>query len=167
MSNREIKRVENNAPRIIIAPPTPSFPNGVKLLPGLNTLPNKYYQELMELTPPPSYKHVVGQDGQPKMEAYPPRYPGRKWLEEMQKLVIIHTPDGRRHSPQLTFYYEELPDREDGPEYPATLPSNEKAALALVNSVNPTPNGRKVLERWLGTSKGAVASAIRTKLHGE
>ncbi len=163
---KEIKRCENWAPRIIIGPPTPSFPNGLKLLPGLNTFPDKYYQELMELSPAPTYKQVVQEDGSVKMIANPPRFPGRKWIEEMEKMILIDAgPFGKKHSPQLTFYYEELEDREDGPEYPPTLPVNEKAAIALVNSVTPTKAGRKVLERWLPLTKGAVASAINAKLN--
>ncbi len=164
--NKRILRVENNTARFIVGPPTPSFPMGLKLQPGLNTWPAKYDQEIQELCSAPSFRDVV-ENGQLVKKLNEPRYMGRRWLEEMQKPVMVYTTEraSARVTPQLTFYYEAMEDREDGPEPPAMLPANEKAALAIVNAT--TIRQKAHLERWLTASnvKGAVKAAIEAKLH--
>jgi hypothetical protein len=158
MSDKLPLRCENNAPRFIIAPPTPSFPNGIRLQPGLNTWPSLYAHEVEQL---PKKKRTVNKNGkisQVEQSSWD------RFVEMNTAPIVIHTVEGRRVGPMLTFYYEALEDREDGPEPPAVLPANEKAALAIVNATS----GRQkaALERWLPLAKGAVKSAIESKLHG-
>jgi len=152
-------RVENNTAHLISGPPTFSFPNGVSLLPGMNTWPSLYHDELTKLT-----SKVVAHPTKPD-QTLPPRQTGLKFLEEMQRSVGYSTANGRQFGPQLTFFYEKLEDLPDGPKLPPMLTGNERMDLAFVDQATVKHN-RPLLENWLQSAKGSVKAAIQAKLRG-
>jgi hypothetical protein len=141
MSERQIKHVTNNTAAFITTPPNDEFQNGLQLQPGLNIWPSKYEAACR-----------ATERGAKKLEAFFARH---------TKRVPIYTGTGTTYGPQLTFLYEDLSNLPEGPEPPASLPANEKAALAIVAACS--PKHVDALERWLLTAKGAVRSAILAK----
>lgn len=141
MPEKLIRHVQNNTSAFIVAPPNDEFQNGLQLQPGLNTWPSKYEAACR-----------ATDKGAKKLEAFFARH---------TKRVTIHGANGTTFGPQLTFLYEDLSNLPEGPEPPATLPKNEKAALAIISATS--HKHADALERWLMSATGAVRSAIIAK----
>ncbi len=152
-----IKHIENHTSHLIILPCTDTFPNGVRLIPGLNSVPMDYFEELNALTKPA--REVVTKSGLKKMTKL--RYPGRDTLDKLLTPVRLVTARGEDFGPQITIY-EDVQDRPDGPPAPMVLPVNVEAAKAVIR----TCSDRKALERWskAGNGKGEVAQFARAVL---
>lgn len=160
-----VKRIENNTDRHIILPPVRAvdesgeevdFPRGVRLLPGLNTVPVLYLDALAaketkaDMTRAPK--------GAPKV-----RHPGRVLLEQLQEPVDIVTINGRKRGPQITIYEpDQVADREDGPVLPADLRAyGQRAALELIKAVGNVQR----LRAWASNdNREAVQQAATAKL---
>jgi hypothetical protein len=164
-----IVHVENNTSRPIGLPPVSDFPSGVRLLPGLNSVPTQYMDALQDVFKPGGKMRIGGQkivaeDGSVqvlggKLVTTTDRWPGRDALAELQVPVRIVKADGVKHGPQITIY-PDLQDREDGPEAPHYLPQNKDAALAIIRATS----SKDALQRWSSQGKGEVPQAAATKL---
>jgi len=149
-------KIENNTARLLGLPPTDSFPAGLRLVPGLNNVPEDYMEELQArvLTPDPK------SDGTPR----PVRYPGREVLADLQIPVRIVTPDSITNGPQITIFTDDQVGREEGPPAPHDLSKYDKleVALALVRSTR----DRKALKEYTKDRRPEVATAARERLEG-
>ncbi len=139
MSNQNCWRAENHLSCLIVLPPTDSFPQGVRLIPGLNSVPTKYFDEL-DAKEKPVYKVVKKPMNGVLVSNYElvdTRYPGREQLAKLTD-VSVHrvTAEGRSYGPQLTVHREELAGRPDGPPPPPQLPAKPAAAKLLVDSMS-------------------------------
>lgn len=108
---RDVRRVENNTPRVIVLPATDSFPAGVVLRPGMNT-PDKGPDALVRV-PGLYFKELFSQEAvDVKGNVW---YPGRKTIEDLEKVARIGRPEGGYfYSPQITIYEEDMVERPDG-----------------------------------------------------
>lgn len=155
---RTTQRIENHTSRFIVLPPTSTFPKGVRLQPGLNTVPIKYIKQL----------EAVSRSGADEEGEVVVLFPGRKALADLQQTVSLHTARGMYHGPQITMYHPDdraLDGRDDGPPPPMTLPMNQDAAKAIVNATN----NRTALERWStqgNTEAHQAAAAKLTRIKG-
>lgn len=164
-----ITHVENNTSHRINLPPAGSHPSGVRLLPGLNSVPTKYLDALREVFKPGGKVRIGGQkfsneDGSTvimggKIVTAEDRYPGREALDLLLQPVRIVKADGVTYGPQITIY-PDLLDREDGPEPPHYLPQNEDAAIVIIQATT----NKDALQRWSKQGKGKVPQAAATKL---
>lgn len=166
-----VKRIENNTDRFIHLPalvavesddqPPVDYHEGIRLSPGLNTVPARYLAALREEKLP--VHDVLGRPKVTRTGEPVYRYPGREAMEQLLRPVNHTTARGRVFGPQITVYEDEQVGREDGPTPPATLPSKTEAALALVAVCDHRPS----LENWLRQTKdGSVKIAIQTRLQG-
>lgn len=144
-------KIENNTARVILLFPTDSFPEGIKLVPGLNTVPALYMEEFK------------GREVATESRAGKPgksRFPGREVLEQLKEPVRIVTKDGIRIGPQITVYEDQQVGREDGTPPPQSLKGlNDIAAEKIIEITS----DRKALKRW-AEEGGAHASKARTRL---
>lgn len=158
----EVAKVENNTAHLITLAPTPSFPNGVTLRPGLNPLPEFYLEEAAE---------VVGQrvpkgakkDPKTKRWATEEYKPVLAAFEELQKPVRFFTIErGWQTGPQITVYTaEQAPDRPDGPVPPESLEHlKDLAALKCIELMNDV----EVLKRWARDSRKNVANMAQSRI---
>ncbi len=171
--------IENHLSRLLILPPTESYPDGLRLVPGENLVPNRYLSEL-EAKEIILHKHteVADADGniQTRKLYAGVRYPGREALEALEQPVptyqgidlnkpesglrtyngYYHGQSGQKYTgPQITIHRRpETPEIE--PLLPPKLPENLGAALAVVAQ---TDDGR-FLGRWLTDAKGQLKAAI-------
>lgn len=146
-------KIENNTSRILLLPPLDGWETGMKLLPGLNSVPLAYYEALNELSVTPAPLA----NGTPR----PVRFPGREALSLLQQPVLIQTLEGRRHGPQITIFSAEQVEREDGPVLPGDLAGYKPdVAIALVR----TTSDRKVLRQWAKDSRQDVKAAVLARL---
>lgn len=142
MTEKLIRHAVNNTGGFIQTPPNDEFPRGLNLEPGMNTWPSKYEAACR-----------ATEKGAKKLEAFFARH---------TKRVAIYGANGTTFGPQLTFLYEDLSALPEGPEPPASLPANEKAALAIVAATS--HKHADALERWLAAgAKGTVRAAILAK----
>lgn len=148
------KRVENNTTAFLFLPPTQTFHQGIKLAPGLNTVPTKYFEEAYAV----ERKEGAGKTASTK-------YPLREEIERLQVPVFMnHAVRGRVRQPFITIFDPDqvtVKDRPDGPPLEESLeryPVN--AALALINHVSEVP----YLEAWASDKRMEVAVAARNKL---
>lgn len=154
-----VKKIENNTGRFIYLPPADDFPAGIKLLPGLNTVPNRYMDQLLakelKVLPKKGYEPKKG-------EPLKTRFPGRELIAQLQERVKIVTTDGAHFGPQITIYdAEQVGDRPDGPELPDFLDAYaDKIALKLVENVDQLDK----LEAWAQDRRPEIASAAKGKL---
>lgn len=152
-----VKKIENNTERLINLAPvenSPDFPTGIKLWPGLTTVPNRYWKALEAYTP--DTQILCGPDSEKAVDfeaalATGKRRPSNKrtgqdiinYLLTPTKIVKA---DGIFYGPQITVYEpEQVGDREDGPVLPDTLLGyQDKIAIKLIQHTN----NREALERW-------------------
>jgi hypothetical protein len=164
-----ITHVENNTSHRINLPPAGKHPSGVRLLPGLNSVPTAYLDALRDGFKPGGKIRVGGQkftqeDGSTvimggKVVTTEDRWPGREALELLLQPVRIVKASGEHFGPQITIY-PDLLDREDGPMPPQVLPQNEEAAILIIQSTT----SKEALQRWSKMGKGKVPQAAATKL---
>jgi hypothetical protein len=142
---------------LIILPCTDTFPNGLRLIPGLNSVPLDYFEELNGLYKEP--RSVMTKSGNKKQTKE--RWPGRVQLAKLQESVRLVTARGEDFGPQITIY-EDIQDRPDGPPAPLNLPVNVEAAKAVIRQTA----DRDALKRWAkaGNGKGEVAMFARQTL---
>ena len=147
-------KIDNNTARLLGLPPTDSFPSGLRLVPGLNNVPEEYMAELNERTVLQEPKA----DGTPR----PVRYPGREVLADLQVPVRIVTPDSVSTGPQITIYTDDQAGREEGPPAPHDLSRYDKVevAVALVRSTK----DRKALKEYVKDRRPEVSAAARARL---
>lgn len=161
-----IRRIENHTSRLIVLPSTLSFPNGIRLIPGLNTVPVMYLEELEAYSTPAREVLVGGRKVQRKE-----RFPGREVLEDLQKPVTrpnsersfhiaAHNGLARYSGPQITIYPDAMEDRPDGPPPPEFLPTKKEQALPIIA----VTTDRAALKRWSQQGRGEVAQAAAAKL---
>lgn len=155
MEKHPIKRIENHTSAPIILPMTDSFPHGIRLLPGLNSVPTKYLDELTEYAVVSSAR-VENNRKIPAVD----RRPGQEVLADLQVPCTFPTANGDRYGQRVTIYEDALEDREDGPPPPLALPSDKNVAKKLVELTT----DRKALERWSKASRGEVQSLVNAKL---
>ncbi len=170
-----VKRIENNTDQLVFLPPltgvetgqdaegTPEytdFPKGIRLQPGLNTVPNIYLEALHA-----ERRQMCDKLGKPRVDKdgkpiY--RYPGREAIAGLISPVTYTTANGRKFGPRITIYEpEQVADRADGPQAPATLPSNANAAMAIIS----VTEDRKALARWGKQARDAnIKVAIQSRL---
>ena len=161
MSEGNVRRLENNTVHLISLAPTPSFPTGVTLRPGLNTVPEVYFEEAEEVVIQ-RVPRGAKRDLKTKKWATEDFRPVRASLEELQKPVNFATPDGWRHGPQITIYSaEQAPDRPDGATPPASLEHlREPAALKCIELMNDPA----VLKGWAKDSRAKVANYAQSRI---
>jgi hypothetical protein len=166
------KKIENNTARFIDLPPIlgietgddgdfTDFPNGVRLQPGLNSVPDVYMDALR------AQKRVMcdkmGRPRADKKGAPLYRYPGLEILSQLQTPVTIITVQGTKVGPQVTVFEDSQVGREDGPPAPMTLPASADAANAIIA----VTTERAALERWLKSTKDSTLKInISTRLAG-
>lgn len=152
----ENRRVENHTDQLIFLPPMVGvererddgeidyvdFPKGIRLQPGLNTVP-KFYLEALDAKESPMFDAQgaprKGRDGKDLV-----RYPGREAIAMLIAPVTYTTASGRRFGARVTVHADPLAGRADGPQAPATLPDNQQAALAFIAACDDTA----ALQRW-------------------
>jgi hypothetical protein len=147
-------KIENNTARLLGLPPTDSFPAGIRLVPGLNNVPEDYLDELKARAVQPEPKP----DGTPRAV----RYPGRELLDDYLVPVRIVKPDSVHTGPQITILTNDQAGREEGPPPPHDLSRYEKVevAVALVKSTK----DRTALKAYTKDKRQEVAAAARAKL---
>ncbi len=152
-----IKHIENHTSHLIILPCTDTFPNGLRMIPGLNSVPMDYFEELNETFK--EVRSVTTKSGKEKKTKE--RWPGREALAKLLQPVRLVTARGEEHGPQITIY-EDIQDRPDGPPPPLNLPVNVEAAKAVIRQTA----DRAALLRWskAGNGKGEVAQFARATL---
>lgn len=134
-------RIENHTARVIILPALDEFPMGVRLVPGLNTVPKKYLHQLQE------YTIETAPRGGAKRGVV--RYPGRDTLAQLQEPVTIVTSRGTFEGPQITIYEDAMIGRPDG-IIPESLDTYKKeAALKFIEITS----DRAALKRWAKSSR--------------
>jgi hypothetical protein len=155
-----VKRIENNTSCILTLPCTDGFPLGIRLVPGLNSVPLKYLSELNDFEVEGGIIRRGAKEVQTENQ-----FPGRKALEMLQQPVRIVRATGEHFGPQITIY--ELGDkavegRDDGPPAPPSLPQNKDAAMAIVRATT----DRAALKRWSEQGNGEAQQAAGARLNG-
>jgi hypothetical protein len=157
-----VTKIENNTDRaFILLPPTESHPQGVRLLPGLNSVPDLYLEELEAITRRKA--DVMSPDGKTVKGAL--WHPGQRELARLQKPVRIDKADGTRTGPQITIYpkgsvQDQMPD---GLPPPHDLqPYREPAALMFIEQCKDAD----ALKRWVKDDRKTVAKAASQRLAG-
>lgn len=146
-------KIENNTDRLLGLPPTDSLPAGLRLVPGLNNVPEEYMTELKTRAVMPEPRA----DGTPR----PVRYPGQEALDAYLIPVRIVKVDSIHVGPQITIFTDDQAGREEGPPAPTDLGKYEdKVAVALVRSTK----DRKALKEYTKDKRPAVATAARERL---
>jgi len=139
--------IENNTARIIVLFATDAFPEGVRLVPGKNSVPVKYLDEMRG-------RMVSPQSG-------PAFSPGVRLLEDLQEKVRIVTSNGTHSGPQITIFTKDQTGREDGPPHPASLETYKvEVALAMVS----VTSDKTALKSWTKDPREEVAKAAKAKL---
>ncbi len=152
-----IRRIENNTSACLTLPPVEEFPVGIRLMPGLNTVPIKYLDALESLEIEGVQVRRKGVLVQTENE-----FPGQRALKLLQIPVRIVKASGETHGPQITIYDDPLADREDGPPAPPMLPQNVDAAMAMVRATT----NRAALKRWSEQGNGQANQAAGARLNG-
>jgi hypothetical protein len=147
-------KIENNTARLLGLPPTETFPAGVTLVPGLNSVPESFIEELREKVVTPEPKA----DGTPRQV----RYPGREALDGLLIPVRIVKPDSVHTGPQITIFTDEQVGREEGPPIPHDLSKYEKVevAVALVRATS----DKTALKAYTKDKRQAVREAAQARL---
>lgn len=148
----DVKRIEVHCDGAIQWPPTPSFPLGVKLLPGLNTVPQLYLDEWLSVTVDTEPVFVNGK------KQVRQRCPGAEALEALQKPTTIRSVDGDRWGPRITIYEpDQVADRDDGPPLPASLVGlNPTIAKTLIERTR----DKQALKRWAADRDHRMAELV-------
>jgi hypothetical protein len=127
-----IVQIENNTAGVLGLNPTHNFPVGVKLVPGLNTVPKTYMAELDALE---VATEIGGKPG-------PSRFPGRERIAQLQDpQVRYYDPETARakRGAQITIYTAEQAGRAEGPPAPEDL---------RAMSLEAAHNDKEDLKRW-------------------
>lgn len=151
-----VRRIENKTVTWIILPPTPSFPSGLKLVPGLNTVPTKYLDELDErvLETEPTKRGGRLIPGK-KVK------PAQKMWERLTAPVHFLDDNGTRHyGPRVIFYDDLMEDRQDGPPPPVNLPANREIAKKIID----VTTEKAALERWASQGRGEIPDYAKARL---
>jgi hypothetical protein len=162
-----VKRIENNTEHLINLPPVesaPDFPNGIKLWPGITTVPLKYWAALEAYEPGTPLRCSPNPEDREKYKPSNKR-PGLDTIKYLLTPTKIVKADGTFFGPQITVYDPDQCDRPDGAPLPDTLAAyNDQTALRLIANVN----NRDVLEKWARAEtdprRGEVRQAATTKL---
>jgi len=156
-----VVRIENNTLGFIFLPPTINYPRGFRLLPGLNSIPERYMAELKSYAVPNNpkfeYDEVTGEERKVPGGI---RRPGLEALEALQKPVVIRRIGTESFGPQITIHRDPLVDREDGPPPPVSLPGDAKAAALIIAST--TDLG--ALKRWTKDKRLEVSQAAEARM---
>jgi hypothetical protein len=151
----KVFRVENNTDAVIVLPPTPTFPAGIILRPGLNTpdastnaVPGTYFDELYAVE-------------KARGKGKPPHYPGRSLIKQLLEPVHIQSWNGRRYGPRISIYHEEMADRVDG-RVPESLDSFPVAAAKAI--IDAYASDKDALRRWTKSRDKDVALFAKQKL---
>ena len=148
----DVLRIENHTHAFIYLFPTPSFPNGLRLVPGENDVPSLFMDEFQA--------HSVVSEA-PGGKPGPVRYPGRDALAQLQEVVTINKVDGRTRGPRITIYTSAQAGHAEGPMHPIDLKAYQPAgALALIK----VTTDKTALKRWSTDHRPAVAAAATSKL---
>lgn len=152
-----IKRIENHTARFIFLPATPGHPRGIKLIPGLNTVPVSYLTELEEvvLVTEASVDSLTRRSIPAQTER-----PAAKMFAQLFEPVRIVTANGEAFGPQITVYEDVMSDRQDGVPPPQTLPQKKELAKILIDATTE----RAALERWSKQGRGEIAGMAQARL---
>jgi hypothetical protein len=155
--------IEYHLPRLHFLPPTDSFPDGLRLVPGENNVPTKYLDELeaQEIVLH-RYTEVADSNGIVSVQKtfVGTRKPGVEALEALQQPVTMYHGQGHRYvGPQITIHRRPEPP-EVAPKHPPKLPENLGAALEVVAHCDDS----RYLERWALEAKGQLKTAIVERL---
>lgn len=154
---QSIKRIENHTDHFILLPPTQGYPKGIKLIPGLNTVPIAYLDALNERVLV-SEATIRGGRKIPARE----RRPADSMWADLQKHVRRLRVDGSESwGPQVTIYDDIMSDRQDGPPPPISLPANNKVLAQKILAVT---TERAAVERWASQGRGEVAEMAKARL---
>ncbi len=146
--------IENNTAAFIYLFGTPTFPSGIRLIPGVNNVPRLFMDEFQEHS-----SMTESRPGKPGVL----RYPGREQLEQLQEAVEYHTTDGRRQGPRITIFTQDQAGRPEGPMAPLDLKSyKDEAALTVIK----VTEDKAALRRWSKDTRKEVAQAASVKLSG-
>lgn len=157
----EVRRVENNTVHIIVLGKTPSFPQGVVLRPGLNTVPQFYFDEAEEVVIQ-RVPQGAKRDPKTKKWATVDFYPVKEAIAELQKPIRYATHEGWRNGPQITIYsVDQAPEGPDGPTPPETLEHlRPPAALKCIELMHDV----SVLKKWAKDSRAQVANFAQSRI---
>jgi hypothetical protein len=157
-----VRKIENHRPSFIFLPNTESFPDGIRLIPGMNSVPEKYMTELFDFEIVRFKTDVVKRDKDGNRVGGTQAFPGRETLEQLQQPVRILRYEGNTTSPQITVYPEgAVLDVEDGPRLPHDLGEYEPApALTLIRVIS----DKEALKRWTKDPRKEIASAAQTRI---
>ncbi len=153
MSIGNVLRIENNTARQLGLPPTTTFPVGIRLLPGMNTVPVGYMAECDAL----EVETVVNGKVTGK------RYPGREAVADFQKRVkIIRPGEPNSTGPQITVFTDDQAGRPDGlPPPDDLLDMKSEIALKMIELTD----DKEALKRWFDRDKRKnVKEAAQSKL---
>ncbi|MEY4507942.1 MAG: hypothetical protein RLZZ450_64 [Pseudomonadota bacterium] len=170
--NYSVRGIENHTSRLIILPPTYTFPKGVRLVPGLNRVPELYFEEAEQYELPEREIESFG-----RKVKVPARKPITEALADLQKPLYraenkatgasasarrFRGVNGPYSGPQITIYRDPLAieGREDGPPPPDFLPEDKKQARAIIE----VTTDRAALKKWAGQGRGEIAQAAAAKL---
>lgn len=156
MSLGNVLRIENNTARILGLPPTITFPVGIRLIPGMNTVPVGYMAECDALE-----VETVNVAGKVNGK----RYPGREAVAGfLVKVKIVRPGEPNTTGPQITIFTDDQAGRPDGLPPPDEL-TDMKSEIAL--KMIELTDDKEALKRWLERDKRKVVKdAIQTKLAG-
>lgn len=151
------KRIENHTEHFILLPTTPTFPKGLKLIPGLNTVPVKYLDQLMER----ELEVPARKQGGRLLPAEKRRPAERMWARLQQHVRLVNVLGHESYGPQVTIYEDIMADRQDGPPPPIALPLANKELCKRILAVT---TERAALERWASQGRTEVAELAKARL---
>jgi hypothetical protein len=164
-----VKKIENNTERLINLPALescPQFPTGIRLWPGITTVPNQYWRALEEYSP--DTQILCGDDSERRLAFLDAVAQGKRTRSSkrtgMDTIKYLLTPtkivkaDGIFHGPQITVYEPEQCDQDDGPRLPPTLEAyKEDIALKLIAHVR----NKEALLAWAKGETDPRRSSIK------
>jgi hypothetical protein len=152
-----IRRIENHMDHFLLLPPTPSFTRGLKLIPGLNTVPVLYLDELNQRV----LEVPARKEGGRLLPESTRRPADKMWADLQQHVRRVSVNGSESWGPQITIYDDIMADRQDGPPPPMTLPANNKTLAQKILAVT---TERAAVERWAQQGRGEVAEMAKARL---
>lgn len=160
----DFRCIENRTGRLIVLSPTYSFQRGVRLVPGLNRVPELYLSEAEQYELPAADAVVAG-----RRIRLPARKPIMDTLAELQK-PLWRPGSARRYravhgfydGPQIVIHSDAsmFEGRDEGPLAPDFLPDDERLALAIVANTS----DRTALTRWKAFASDTLQAALARRL---